>query len=89
VILVDYLAVREAVADAAVEVDAFGEGRAERTCDLLRHPRIYVSPARHELDPELVLVRAIDVPADDSRRHEPPTLGRAPTIRIQIFHDRN
>src|SRR6478672_10746321 len=79
--LVDDLAVLEAVADAAVEIDAFGEGRTERARDFLRNIRIDVFAAGDELDPQLALVGAVDVTPDDRRRHEPPTREAAPTLR--------
>src|SRR6476661_3277624 len=53
-VLAGNLAAWEAVADAGVEINAFGEGRAKRIGDFVRHVGIDVAPAGHELDPQRV-----------------------------------
>src|SRR5690242_20681268 len=68
-VLVNDLAVRETVADAGVEIDALGEGRAKGVSHLRRHVRIDVATPSREFDPKLRIVGAIDETADDRRGH--------------------
>src|SRR5205085_9720547 len=72
---VSHFAVREFVANAAVEIGALGEGRAKRAGDILRNFRIDVLAAGRELDPQLALRLVVDEAADHVGRHGAPTFG--------------
>src|SRR5690242_1320853 len=77
VVFVGNFAVRIAVADAGVEIDAFREGRAERLRDVLRNSRVDVAAPGGELDPQLAFGLVIDETADDGRRHRGPSTHQA------------
>src|SRR6476619_2428897 len=64
-LLVRDFPVRVFVANARVEIDAFGEGRAQGAGDLFRNARIDVAAAGRELDPEVLLRLVVDEAADD------------------------
>src|SRR5205085_7900816 len=71
------LATGELVADAAVEIDPFGEGRAERVRHFVGNVRIDIFAAGRELDPELLLHLVVNEAADHARRHGRITLQAA------------
>ena len=71
------LPMREAIADACVEIDAFGESQAERFGDLRRHAGIDVAAAGDEFDPQLARFMIVSETADDGRGHVGLTLDRA------------
>src|SRR4051794_32066324 len=75
--LVGHITVREAVADACVEIDALGEGAAQCLRDFMRNARIDVAAAGRELDPEIPFHFVVDEAANDTRRHSGTTLQAA------------
>src|SRR5688572_29135515 len=63
------LAILVTAPDAAIEIDALREGRAESLGLMLWHVRVEVTAARHEFDDELAAVRVVVEAANHGRRH--------------------